>query len=440
MKSIAKTPPFSPLFAITFHQTLTKSLFCDILITIMVIRQQYLDQLIQLQDQPLIKVITGIRRSGKSTLLDQFRQHLLQQGVSPDRVISLNFEAQENEFLLDRHRLHDYLTAQLLPDQKNYIFLDEIQNVPQFEKLVDSLFIKTNVDLYITGSNAFLLSSELATLLSGRYLEINLLPFSFAEYLQAQPSSATTDLHLSLDRFLHTSAFPQAVTLSRLAPDQALNYTRTIYQTVVTKDIGQRQRIKHPRTFDHLTKFLLDNLGNPTSPHNLARTLSTTDSQLDSRLIERYLSALASSYVFYPVSRFDIRGKQHLNTQEKYYTVDLGFRQALIGKTTAQDLGHLLENLVYLELRRRGGCIYLGKLDQKEVDFVVQQADGSLSYYQVAYTAKDPDTLKRELTPLQKIPDNYPKYLLTTDPLSFDQDGIQHFNVCHWLLHPDASC
>ena len=401
----------------------------------MIKRNEYLTILQQLKDQNLIKVITGIRRCGKSTLLDQFRNWLLENGVDQSQIISFNFEDDENEHLLDRHVLSRVIREKMTEKQMYYIFLDEVQNVVEFEKLVDSLFVKDNTDVYITGSNAYLLSSELATFLSGRYIETNVLPFSFKEYYLSGGMAnvdGLPDMAAALEAYLHDSSFPQAVTLGRAAPERVAGYVKDIYQTVLVKDILKRRAIKYPRAFDQVTRFTLDSIGSLVSPHSIAKSLfNNADTN---KTVESYLRALVDSYVFYPVSRFDIKGKQHLRTLEKYYVVDLGLRQALIGKTKESDLGHLLENVVYLELLRRGGTVYLGKIGEREVDFVVQSHEGNISYYQVAYTVKSEGTLARELAALKSIRDHNPKYLLTTDPLSFDEDGIKHINVARWLL------
>ena len=385
-------------------------------------REDYLRKLRQLKDVDLIKIVTGVRRSGKSTLLELFRNELIENGVDSQRIITLNFEEVENEPLLDRHKLYHYIEDRLVPDRMNYIFLDEVQNIPEYEVLVDSLYVKKNVDIYITGSNAFLQSSELATLLSGRCIEISILPFSFAEFVSS--FSGSVELSRRYDQYVNYSSFPQAVSMIETIPDQINNYLRGIYESVVTKDVMTRREIKSRRNFDNVVRFILDNIGSAVSPSSIATVMTANSQSIKHTTVDGYLSALVNSFVLYKAGRWDIKGKKLLATQEKYYTVDLGLRQVLLGRQDGSDRGHLLENV-----------IYIGKTGHREVDFVVKSPSGDLSYYQVAYSVATEETLTRELSPLRQIDDNYPKYLITLDQSSFDNNGIRHLNALDFLMN-----
>lgn len=396
-------------------------------------RKDYLRKLRQLKDVDLIKIVTGVRRSGKSTLLELFRSELIKSGIDSQRIITLNFEEVENEPLLDRHKLYHYIEDRLVPDRMNYIFLDEVQNIPGYEVLVDSLYVKKNVDIYITGSNAFLQSSELATLLSGRYIEISILPFSFAEFVSS--FSGSVELSRRYDQYVNYSSFPQAVSMIETIPDQINNYLRGIYESVVTKDVMTRREIKSRRNFDNVVRFILDSIGSAVSPSSIATAMTANSQSIKHTTVDGYLSALVNSFVLYKAERWDIKGKKLLATQEKYYTVDLGLRRVLLGRQDGSDRGHLLENVIYLELLRRGGEIYIGKTGNKEVDFVVKSPSGDLSYYQVAYSVATEEALTRELSPLRQIDDNYPKYLITLDQASFDNNGIRHLNALDFLMN-----
>jgi predicted AAA+ superfamily ATPase len=400
-------------------------------------REQYLKRLRKLKDTNLIKVITGNCRAGKSTLLSLFRSELLASGVPEQNIISLNFEERQNLALTDWVKLHDEIESKLVPSQMNYIFLDEVQLVRDFERMVDSLFVKKNTDIYITGSNAFLLSGELATLLSGRYISANVLPLSFREYREVFPQENRDRLFA---QYLTGSAFPEAVNLAKDAPDLVNDYLRDIYNTIVKKDIVQRYAIRQPANFEKVLKFALDNIGSAMSAKSIADTLNAgkkkTEKFISHNTINRYLQYLAEAYLLYKAERYDIKGKNLLKTQDKYYAVDLGFRNILIGNKSESDYGHKLENIVYLELRRRNsGDIWVGKQDNREVDFVVQNASGERTYYQVAYTVREPAMLKRELEPLRRIRDNYPKFIISADYDSSIYDGIQKINIVDWLLN-----
>lgn len=399
----------------------------------MILRTSYLNQLIQLRDQDLIKVVTGIRRCGKSTLLQAFKQHLLSTGVAMEAIIFLNFEERENARFASWEEVYDHIVATLKLTEKRYVFLDEVQLVPHFEKLVDALYVKKDIDLYITGSNAYLLSSELSTLLSGRYIAINLHPFSFAEYVSAFPNE--NDKGRLFRQYMNGSCFPEAVTLSKVAPQQENTYLQSLYDTVVVKDIVQRNKLRKFDTLQQVLNFVYDSVGSVVSPNNIATTMRTnTKEPLSHNTILKYLRFFSESYLIYPVRLFNIKGKRLLTSNYKYYVVDLGLKNILNTNVPTTDLGHKLENVIYFELLRRGGVVYAGRTDNSEVDFVVQHHNGTRSYYQVAYTANDEKTLKREISSLRNIRDSYPKYLLTLDYDTSNIDGIQRLNVIDWLL------
>lgn len=399
----------------------------------MILRTSYFNQLLQLRDQDLIKVVTGIRRCGKSTLLHAFKQHLVTDGVAADAICFLNFEERENAHFQSWEQVYDFIIGNLSAAAKRYVFLDEVQLIPQFEKLVDALYVKKDIDLYITGSNAYLLSSELSTMLSGRYIAINLHPFSFAEYVTAFPE--VSDMGKLFRQYMNGSCFPESVTLSKVAPEQENIYLQSLYDTVVVKDIVQRQKLRKFDTLQRVLNFVFDSVGSVVSPNNIADTLrKNTQEPLSHNTILKYLRYFSESYLIYPVRLFNIKGKRLLASNYKYYIVDLGLKNILHTNAPTIDLGHKLENVVYFELLRRGGTVYAGRTDNGEVDFVVQHYDGTRAYYQVAYTANDEKTLKRELSSLRNIRDSYPKYLLTLDYETSNIDGIQRVHVIDWLL------
>lgn len=399
----------------------------------MILRTSYFNQLLQLRDQDLIKVVTGIRRCGKSTLLHAFKQHLVTDGVAADAICFLNFEERENAHFQSWEQVYDFIIDNLSAAAKRYVFLDEVQLIPQFEKLVDALYVKKDIDLYITGSNAYLLSSELSTMLSGRYIAINLHPFSFAEYVTAFPE--VSDMGKLFRQYMNGSCFPESVTLSKVAPEQENIYLQSLYDTVVVKDIVQRQKLRKFDTLQRVLNFVFDSVGSVVSPNNIADTLrKNTQEPLSHNTILKYLRYFSESYLIYPVRLFNIKGKRLLASNYKYYVVDLGLKNILHTNAPTIDLGHKLENVVYFELLRRGGTVYAGRTDNGEVDFVVQHYDGTRAYYQVAYTANDEKTLKRELSSLRNIRDSYPKYLLTLDYETSNIDGIQRVHVIDWLL------
>ena len=393
-------------------------------------REEYLNKLIALKDKKIIKVVTGVRRCGKSKLLEMYRKWLLEQGVEEERIVSINFEDLDFEDLTDYKKLHTYLKEHLVKDNMTYIFLDEIQNVEQFPKVVDSLYIKDNVDIYITGSNAHMLSSEIATLLSGRYIQIEMLPLSFKEYMIS--TGSMNDRGIKYVDYLQNSSFPYTLELEGQS-DEIRSYLEGLYSTIVVKDIINHSKISEPMMLKSILKFIFDNIGNPLSSKKIADTMTSSGRRIDTRTVEKYLDALTESYIIYQAKRYNIKGKQYLKTLEKYYVVDIGLRLMLLGSKQI-DAGRILENIVYLELLRRGYDVYVGKVDEFEVDFVAQNGKGT-TYFQVALSVRDEKTLERELRSLRAIKDHYPKILLTMDDdPEVHYDGIRRINARDWLL------
>ena len=401
-------------------------------------RENYISKLLAYKDKDLIKVVSGLRRSGKSTLFELYRKVLFESGIQTEQIVFLNFEDFElRKFLNDLDALYAYIISQLDLSKACYVFLDEVQNVNEFERLVDGLFVKSNIDVYITGSNAFLLSGELATLLSGRYIEISILPFSFKEYLTARTIDVT-DRYLNYEAlffdYVNETSLPKGVDLREGGFDKIYEYLDAIYTTIVEKDISQRHQINDKRAFGNITKFVASNIGNPLSPGNIAKTLKQDGQNIHNTTVEKYLEYLVASFVFYKMNRFDLKGKKQLATQEKYYLVDVGLLNILTGKERTTDRGHILENIVFLELLRRGNKIWTGTTRNSEVDFVCKTPKGDIEYYQVAWEMSSESTVEREFKALEQIKDNYPKYILTTDSFTQNRSGIKHLNVFNWLL------
>lgn len=396
----------------------------------MIERKEYIELLEKWKDKKVIKVVTGIRRCGKSSLLKMFCQKILEEGVSADQVQELNFEDLENEPFLDYKVLYAHVKKNLCKDKMNYLFFDEIQMVDKFQKVIDSLFLLDNVDIYVTGSNAYLLSGEIATLLTGRYIEIKLFPFSFKEYLSALPKDTTSET--AYRNYIEEGAFPYVLQL-RKDREMIREYLLGVYNTIVLKDVVSRRKITDVMMLQSVVRFLADNIGNISVIKRISDTMTSLGRKITSHTVENYISALTDSYIFYAVSRYDAKGKQLLKTGQKLYLADIGLRQVVIG-TKGGDLGHILENVVYLELARKGGEIYVGKMGDAEIDFVVVKGEEK-AYYQVALTVRDETTMKRELAPLQAISDNYPKFLLTldNDPVVW-HEGIKQQYVLDWLL------
>lgn len=399
----------------------------------MIQRKTYLAQLEAVCNQDLIKVVTGIRRCGKSTLMMEFQEVLKSKGVDEKCIVSLNFEERENSQFEDWRIVYDLILTKLPSTEKKYVFLDEVQLIPHFEKLVDALYVKKDIDLYITGSNAYLLSSELTTLLSGRYIAINLHPFSFAEYATAFEEQKDTSRLFR--QYMNGSCFPEATNLSKISPELTNTYLKSLYETIVVKDISKRHHLRKFDTLQRIINFLFDSIGSIISPNNIADELKrVTKESLSHNTVQKYIRFFTESYLIYPVQLYNIKGKRLLASNCKYYVVDLGLKNILQTNKVDADLGHKLENVVYFELLRRGGEVYVGKSEDNEVDFVVKKYDGQLEYYQVAYTVNDEKTLERELSSLRRIRDNYPKYLLTTDFDNSIIDGIKKINLIDWLL------
>ncbi len=378
----------------------------------LIFRNQYIKKLLAYKDIDLIKVVTGLRRSGKSTLLELYRTELKKLGVQPGQMVSLNFEEFElRRFLNDLDGLYAHIMGKIDLSKPCYVFLDEVQNVKEFERLVDGLFVKNNIDVYITGSNAHLLSGELATLLSGRYIELSILPFSFNEYLTARDidiANKYLNYELLFFDFVNETSLPKGTALRELGYDKIVEYLEAIYNTIVEKDITQRHQINDKRAFENIIKFVASNIGSSLSPGNIATTLNKDGQIIHNTTVEKYLEYLVTSFVFYKVNRFDLKGRKQLATQEKYYLVDVGLLNVLVGKERTTERGHILENIVFLELLRRGNKIWTGSARNSEVDFVCKTPTGDMEYYRVAWQM--------------------------TDGFTQDRNGIRHLNVFHWLL------
>ncbi len=398
-------------------------------------RKEYLEWLIRQREKQIIKVVTGVRRCGKSTLFEIYRDYLLENGVEPTQIISLNFEDIEYEDLWDYKRLYEYVKKRLVPDKMNYIFFDEIQHVEQYQKTVDSLFLRENCDVYITGSNAYFMSGELATLLTGRYAELAMMPLSFKEFCEGlEEDEKQLSLNEKFQRYITVGSFPYVLKYG-YGVQEAKEYMQGIYHTILLNDVVKRLKISDVNMLEDVTRFMLFNIGNRTSPTTIANTMTSKQKKIDPKTVDRYIRGLTDSLLFYEARRYNIRGKEFLSTMNKYYAADMGMRNMLV-QGSSSDVGHILENLVYLELKRRGFEVYVGQLGTDgEIDFVTMK-DGKLAYYQVAASTLDEDVLKRELAPLNNIKDNYPKYLLTLDELFEDMnyDGVQKLNALKWFL------
>jgi predicted AAA+ superfamily ATPase len=400
-------------------------------------RKEYIDKLLSYKDKDIIKVITGLRRSGKSTLLELFRTLLLSESVMPEQIQFYNFELPENFLNKQWDTLYFEMKLKLQTDKQNYIFLDEIQNITDFEKLVDGLYATKNTDVYITGSNANLLSSELATLLSGRYIEISILPFSFAEYLEARGvdiKNKYLNYEAYFFEYVNETSLPKGVDLRKEGYDIVYEYLEALYATIIEKDITQRHKINDKRAFKNVVKFIASNIGSQVSPSSISKALKADNQTVHHSTVENFIAYLVESFVFYCVHRFDIKGKKQLATLEKYYLVDVGLLNVLLGRERAANRGHILENIVYLELLRRGYKIWTGALRNGEIDFIVKNRDGEIEYYQVSWEISNTETANREFAPLESVKDNYSKYLLTTESFPQNRAGIIHKNVFDWLL------
>ncbi|MBR4829431.1 MAG: ATP-binding protein [Muribaculaceae bacterium] len=394
-------------------------------------RKEYLDKLIALRDKKIIKIITGVRRCGKSTLLEIMQKELRTSGVDDEQIIAINLEEYENKEYRDPNALYSYVSSRLVQGKMSYIFLDEIQHVNGYADVVDALFVKAGVDLYITGSNAYLLSSEIATLLSGRYVEIKMLPLSFAEYVESTGNEL--ELGKKYVDYVTNSSFPYSIEL-RDNSTMISDYLLGIYNTIVLKDVMQRKSIGDAMMLESVVAFIMDNIGNTLSTKKISDTMTSSGRKIDVKTVEKYLSALQESFILYRAGRYNVKGRQLLKTMEKYYLVDVALRRVMLGRQGV-DVGHLLENVVYLELLRHNQHVFIGKTGDLEIDFVTIN-DEQTSYYQVSASVRDADTLKRELAPLKNIKDHNPKWLLTLDEdPDANYDGIRKVNVLNWLLH-----
>jgi predicted AAA+ superfamily ATPase len=396
----------------------------------MVERFEYLEKLKQWMNKKIIKVITGIRRCGKSTLLEIFQNYLLNNGVETAQIQHINFENADFEDLMEYKALHSHIKKYLLPNKMNYIFLDEVQNVTEFPRVVDSLYLLKNVDLYITGSNAHMLSGEIATLLSGRYVQLQMLPLSFKEYLSSFADK--TDISRKYRDYLVNSSFPYTLELEG-NKELIRDYLSGIYNTVILKDVVARKNISDIALLERVIRFMFDNIGSLTSVKKISDTITSDGCKISNHTVENYISALVDSFILYKVGRFDVKGKQYLKSGDKYYLADVGLRYFLLGSKKA-DIGRMLENVVYLELIRKGYEVYIGKIAAGEVDFVAVK-NGNTEYYQVSQTVRPAETLERELASLDAISDHNPKYLLTLDDdPEMSHNGIKQINAIDWLL------
>lgn len=395
-------------------------------------RDKYLNQLIAFKDKPFIKVITGIRRCGKSFLLDIYEEYLISTGIKKDDIIKINFESLAFEHIKDYKDLYKEVKDNINTETRTYILLDEIQVVKEWEKAVNSFLVDFDVDIYITGSNAYLLSSELSTFLSGRYVEIKMLPLSFKEYLEFMGINENDNVNKAFEDYLLYGGLP-SVTLLNNEPLTIRPFLSGIYNTVIMKDVVSRNNIRDVALLEAVIKFIADNVGNPISTNKISNYLTSMGRKASADTIDNYITMLEKAYIIYRANRYDLKGKMHLKTQEKFYIVDTGIRNELLD-FRAGDYGHILENVVYLELIRRSYRVSVGKIDNLEVDFVADGNDEKI-YYQVSATILDEKTKERELRPFANIKDYYSKVILTMDRTHIkDFNGIKNINIIDFLL------
>ena len=396
----------------------------------MISRDGYIEKIISWKDKKMIKVLTGMRRVGKSTLLLLYKDYLLKNGVDKNNIIYINLEDLKYDYIKDYNNLYDEIINKLNSKKKNYVMIDEIQNVDKFEKAIDSLYLKDNVDIYLTGSNAKFLSSEIATVLSGRYIEINVLPLSFKEYISDE-NVKNKNLNELFNNYLLFGGMPFVKSLDN-DKDEINKYLESVYNTVYKKDILKRVEIRNNETLEKISKFMFDNISNITSVNKIANALKSNGVNISNPTVDSYIDTLSSAYLFYKINRYDVKGKNILTSQYKYYTVDIGLRNYIVGMNN-RDLGRILENVVYLELIRRGYKVYIGKIDNVEIDFIAVKSDETI-YYQVAQSIIDEKTFDREIKPLTKIKNNYEKCIITMDSLpKMNNDGIKVINVIDFL-------
>lgn len=394
-------------------------------------RTEYIEELKKWKDKNLIKVVTGIRRCGKSTLFRLYIEYLRGLKIDDKHIISINLESLDYDFK-DYRELYNYIMSKIKDDKKHYVFLDEIQNIEEFQKAVDGLYIKENIDIYITGSNAFLLSGELATLLTGRYVEIKMLPLSFKEYLSGFENNINYQ-SLFLE-YMKNGGMPGVLSILDLDIDGINTYLDSIFSTIIFKDIMARNKIVNKTLLENIIKFIFDSIGSVISTKKISDTLTSKGISISNHTVENYIRSFVESYLIYKAEKFDVKGKKLLSRDYKYYVVDTGLRSYLLGKKADSDMGHILENIVYLELLRRGYRVYVGKVNNTEIDFVAENRDG-IKYFQVALTVRNEKVLERELRSLKNTEDHYPKYLITMDmDLTADYEGITKINIIDWLL------
>lgn len=418
---------------------------------IMIERPEYIKKLLPFKDKKLIKIITGVRRCGKSTMFELYQAELKKQGVKPEQIQSINLEDLDNEHLRDYHKLYKQILANLVPDKQNYVFLDEIQVVPEFGQIVNSLYLKGNIDIYLTGSNSKVQSKDIASKIEREYVTIPMFPLSFKEYITAWQNPMNLGSYDDLfDDYLIYSSFPH--TLSFRTYNHVSNrgdgvqiplysgwnkgavrrYLNDLYEKIVLKDIVENKKISDTGRLESVIKFMADNISKETSINNIANTMTANGRKIDNKTVESYIDAFCDSFVLYKTNRYDVKGKEILKTQNKYYLVDMGLRHFLLGDKKS-DSGKMLENVVYLELLRRGYNVYIGKVGNKEVDFVAEGPDGT-EYYQISDTIRGEDTFAREVASLEAIDDHYPKFILTRDYETSTHNGIKIRNVLEWLV------
>lgn len=401
-------------------------------------RPEYLNQLIQNKDVDLVKIVTGIRRCGKSSLLDLFHQYLLAHGVADSNIIHMNLESLRYRDLKDYLSFYDYVSERITKSGKTYLIFDELQVIEHWEKAIESFRLDFDVDIYITGSNAYLLSTEFSTLLSGRYVEIRMLPLSFKEFLDFYEFTPNISIEEKFQKYLQFGGMP-ILREYRFNEARSMQALEGIYSTVILRDILQRNTQSNQGLLHKLMLFLCSNIGSITSPSSIGNVLSNEGDiegkgkKIASQTVEKYISMLRSAFIFYSVERYDVKGKQLLKTLGKNYIIDLGFRNMLLGYRDA-DRGHIIENIVFLELIRRDYHVYIGKFKETEIDFVAEKPNDKL-YIQVTESMLSPETRERELRPLQMIPDNYEKIVLSMDRNYITSyDGIKSLNLIDWLL------
>lgn len=411
----------------------------------MIQRPQYIKKLLSFKDTDLIKIVTGVRRSGKSTLFDLYAQELLRMGVTPKQIQIIKLEELENESLLDYKNLYQHIMDNLVPHEKNYVFLDEVQNVPDFQKAVRSLFEKGNIDLYLTGSNSKLQSGQWATSLAGRYIEIKMFPLSYKEFYETYSEEAKQNPDKIYADYITYGSFPYATRFiaqgSQEAAKQIHTYIEGIFNTIILKDVMENMGIPEESRLRRVIKFMASCIGSEVSVKKISDTITSDGVKILPTTVENYLDGFKNAHILYQADRYDVKGKKILKTLNKFYLVDMGIRQHLLGNRDKDD-GHILENIVYLELLRRGYTVYIGKIDARdkdgktkslEIDFVAENENG-IEYYQVSDTVLDNNVLQRELAPLNAVRDHYPKFILTRDYGVSDYNGIKRLNVLEWLL------